>query len=155
MPSEPIVLDKYILYKNPKNFSLIEKTVTIATVLKKFLKILHQKIVYSNSILFAINHKYNNMTKKFYYRVLEGDSVFSIANRFNIPVNLLIYQNNLKEEVCLGDLLYLEVENYTLYSVQPLETFESLAKKFNLSKQRLIEKNNNLPYIFYGLKIFV
>ena len=34
MPSAPIVLERKILYKNPKNFSQIEKIVTIATVLK-------------------------------------------------------------------------------------------------------------------------
>lgn len=39
MPSEPIVLDKKILYKNPKNFSQTEKTVITATVLKNPFKI--------------------------------------------------------------------------------------------------------------------
>ena len=43
MPSGPIVRDKKILYKNPKHFSHIEKTVTIATVLKNFLKIRNMK----------------------------------------------------------------------------------------------------------------
>ena len=36
-PSVPIVRERKILYKKPKNFSLMENTVTIATVLKKFL----------------------------------------------------------------------------------------------------------------------
>ena len=34
IPSAPIVWDKNIRYKNPKNFSLVENTVTMATVLK-------------------------------------------------------------------------------------------------------------------------
>ena len=43
IPSEPIVLDRYMRYKKPKNFSQTEKTVTMATVLKKFFKFSPQK----------------------------------------------------------------------------------------------------------------
>ena len=38
IPSEPIVRDKNMRYINPKNFSLIENTVTIATVFINLLK---------------------------------------------------------------------------------------------------------------------
>lgn len=95
------------------------------------------------------------MSKKFFYRVLEGDSIISISKKFNLPAHVIIKQNNLTSEVLVGDMLYIEICGGLVYSVKPFDTFDSLALKFNTSKQRLIEKNNNLPYIFYGLKIFV
>jgi spore germination protein YaaH len=94
------------------------------------------------------------MSKKFFYRVLEGDSIISIAKKFNLPAQIIIKQNNLTSEVLVGDMLYIEICGGVVYSVKPFDTFSSIAKKFNTTKESLIEKNN-LDYIFYGLDIFV
>jgi hypothetical protein len=80
MPSEPIVRDKYILYKNPKNFSLIENTVTIATVLKNLRKFIPPKVSVVIS-LFVELYKYNKGMKNFFYRVVEGDTVFLLSEK--------------------------------------------------------------------------
>lgn len=94
------------------------------------------------------------MSKKFFYRVLDGDSVLSISKKFSVPVCQIIKQNNLTSEVLVGDMLYIEICGGLVYSVKPFDTFSSIAKKFNTTKESLIEKNN-LDYIFYGLDILV
>lgn len=90
--------------------------------------------------------------KKIFYRVLKNDGVLSIANKFNMPVSLLIAKNNLKKEVEAGDMLYIESEKDALYTVKPSDTLSSLSEKFNVSQSQILLENG-LPYLFYGLKI--
>ncbi len=90
--------------------------------------------------------------KKFFYRVSTGDTLTSIADRFNVPVTLLIYENNLDSEVELGDMLYVQSEECLLYTVQPTDTLQSVAQKFNVDEDK-IRLNNHVDYLFYGLKI--
>ncbi len=102
-------------------------------------------------ILFELKSKYNSGMKKFFYRVQEGDSLNLIAQKFNAPIGRLIFNNNLTKEVSAGDIILIEqAEN--VYLVKPLDTIESLAKKFNLAPQQILEKNH-LEYIFFGLLI--
>ena len=90
--------------------------------------------------------------KKFFYRVCEGDSVFSLSEKFGISVCEIIKQNNLQSEICAGDLLYLEKVRDRPYKVNLSDTLGSLAKRFNLSEQEILEQNG-ISYIFYGLSI--
>ena len=92
--------------------------------------------------------------KKILYRVADGDTVLSLAQRFNMPITKIIKDNNLLKEICAGDMLYLEIEENSLYKVQPCDTLCSIAKKFNTTEQKILE-DNGVPYIFYGLIIKV
>ena len=91
--------------------------------------------------------------KKFFYRVLDGDTVISVAEKFKIPVGSIIELNSLNEESSCGDLLYLEKECKRAYRVKPFDTPQSISEKFNLSETEILKKNNVL-YLFYGLIIY-
>ncbi len=91
--------------------------------------------------------------KKFFYRVQEEDSISSIAHKFNAPIGRLIYNNKLVRDVSAGDIVLVEqVEN--VYLVKPLDTIESIALKFNLDAQEILNKNH-LEYVYCGLLIEV
>lgn len=92
--------------------------------------------------------------KKIFYRVQDGDSLSAISNRFNVPTFYVIKLNNLTAEVCSGDLLYLELLDRRTYTVGATDTLLSLSEKFNIPPQKLLE-DNGVPYIFYGLTIYV
>lgn len=93
--------------------------------------------------------------KKFFYRVACGDTVYSLAEKFGIPVTVLIGKNLIKKEPEEGDLLYLETEDVgRLYSVAPTDTLDSVAEKFCVSPQKILDENC-VPYIWFGLKIKV
>ena len=142
-------------YKNPKHFSQTENTVTIATVLKNFLKKSTPcHIAVYIHILFVANGKYNRGMKKFFYRVIEGDTLTSIATKFTLPVTLLIKLNALTNDVSAGDLLYVETTDRTLYRVKPFDTAELLGQKFGVSPKKILE-DNGVPYLFYGLIIVI
>ncbi len=90
--------------------------------------------------------------KKFYYRVQKDDSVLSISNKFNLCVFTIIENNNLKGEIEAGDILYIQSQSDSLYTVKPCDTIYSICKKFNKKEEELLQENN-VDYIFCGLKI--
>lgn len=93
--------------------------------------------------------------KKFFYRVGEGDTVFSLSQKFSVPVGIIISLNNLTKEIECGDMLYIEKDcGQTVYSVGLYETAFSIGQKFGISPSVLLKKNR-LPYFFYGLTIFL
>lgn len=92
--------------------------------------------------------------KKFFYRVQKEDNIFSLSSRFNVPTGKLIHDNNLKANVLAGDILYIESEQSELYEVQVIDTLESIANKFNVAPEEILQKNY-LPYIFCAVLIKV
>ena len=93
--------------------------------------------------------------KKFFYRVKKEDSIFSLCNNFNLCPFKLILDNNLSCEIAEGDLLYIEQFESSVYKVKPFESLDCLSKKFNISIDELRKINGNLPFVYYGLNIYV
>lgn len=91
--------------------------------------------------------------KKIFYRAEEGDGVLSVAQKLDVPVTKLINDNRLTREIEAGDLLYVEKEEGFYYTVKPWDTMESVAAKFKVRERVIWEKNGEIPYLFYGLKI--
>ena len=93
--------------------------------------------------------------KKFLYRVKNGDSVCSIAQKFNISTNLLIEKNNLKGEVLPYDLLVIENNDGKVYIVGQGEDKNDILNKFNITEKEFCLFNGDIPYVFYGQKIYL
>lgn len=92
--------------------------------------------------------------KKIFYRVLDGDSIISVSQKFFVPVFDLIYENNLKKELQKGDIIIITRPN-NYYVVKPFDTLESVATKFGLTPEKLSFINGGIPYVFYGLVLKV
>ena len=91
--------------------------------------------------------------EKIFYRVRKNQNLLEISNRFNVDVFSVILDNNLVSDVEDGDLLIINKTDGITYSVTPSDTLESIAKKFNTTKESLLHKNRSIPYVFYGIKI--
>lgn len=89
--------------------------------------------------------------KKFFYRVVDGDSVMSVCQKFNCSAGSLIFNNNLKKEVSAGDILLVEKCD-NLYFVKPTDTLSAICKRFNKGEQEILDKNH-IPYLFCGIYI--
>ena len=65
--------------------------------------------------------------------------------------------NSLTSKTLLkGDLLYISTQNALIYVVKPLENINTIAKKLNVTKEQLIEKNNlKSTNLFIGQKLIV
>lgn len=92
--------------------------------------------------------------KKFFYRVGKGETVISIAARFNVPPITIINSNALRDEVSEGDVLFIEETDGKIYDVQPFDTISGVAEKFGVPPET-IAAVNGVDYLFYGLKIII
>ena len=85
-----------------------------------------------------------NKTKDLTYVVKPGDTLYSIAKRYNIHVDKLKEINNLKSNLLkIGEELTIpETKNYKTYVVKDNDTLNSIAIQFNVSIDNLRRLNN-------------
>ena len=84
------------------------------------------------------------------YSVKSGDTLYSIAKKYNTTVNKIKDFNNLlTDELTIGQNLKIPLMNDTEvpttnvnYTVKPGDTLYSIAKEFNTTTGNIIEKNN-------------
>lgn len=81
------------------------------------------------------------------YTIKEGDSLYSIANRYNVNVQDLIDYNNLPSiSVPVGTVIKIpsigDTNNDLIYTVKPNDTLYRIANTYNVSVNDLINANN-------------
>lgn len=85
------------------------------------------------------------------YIVAPGDSLYSIANKFNTTVNDLISYNNLSTtSLSIGQKLFIPstgelpqpTEDYIIYKVQSGDSLYALAQKYNTTMSEIMSLNN-------------
>lgn len=75
------------------------------------------------------------------YRVEEGDTVSSIAQKFGVSIDTIIWENNLKSvgAIKARQILRILPETGVRYKVSRGETVYSIAKKFQVDAQNIID----------------
>ena len=75
------------------------------------------------------------------YRVQEGDTVSSIAQKFGVSIDTIVWENNLKSAASLKPQQILRILPVTgvKYKVSRGETIYSIAKKFQVDAQNIID----------------
>lgn len=83
-------------------------------------------------------------TNKNVYIVQSGDSLWSIAKKFNISVNELKNINNLSTNMLsIGQKLTIpEQDNYEKYAVQSGDSLWKISRQYNVSVEDIIKLNN-------------
>ena len=83
------------------------------------------------------------------YYVKRGDTLYSIAKRYDVSVDEIIKLNNLSNNnLSIGQMLKIPVSimvpdtNYDTYIVKSGDTLYSISKRFNISVDELIKINN-------------
>lgn len=82
------------------------------------------------------------------YTVKKGDSLYSIAKKYNISVEELKAANNLSSNLLtIGQVLVIpeiekEPEDYTIYIVKKGDSLYAIANKYNTTVDKIIEYNN-------------
>jgi murein DD-endopeptidase MepM/ murein hydrolase activator NlpD len=73
------------------------------------------------------------------YQVLGGDTLASIAKKFNISVDSIKWSNDLRNDLIKpGQLLKIPPENGVVYKVASGDTVYSIAKKYNVNAQNIV-----------------
>lgn len=89
----------------------------------------------------------NNSSNKNQYIVQRGDTLYSLALKYNTTVDKLRKLNNLNTNtLTIGQILVLPIETdideYDIYVVNKGDSLWSISKKFNIDINDLIELNN-------------
>lgn len=116
-----------------------------ATQLKNNWKDYAEAVVRAISIY--LNRPYVPQPGESVYTVQKGDSLYSIARKFNTTVDELKRVNNLTtNSLNVGQILKLpteiETENYITYTVKAGDNLYSIARTYNIPLTNLIEFNN-------------
>lgn len=77
------------------------------------------------------------------YEVLSGDNLSSIANKFNITVDTILWANDLnsKSSIHVGQKLVILPVSGLSYKVKTGDTVSGLATKFNVTEKNIIDFN--------------
>lgn len=96
------------------------------------------------------------------YRIEQGDTLESIANRFHVPMAEILRINGLENiyELQPGQILRIPVGNesaFEVYQIQKGDTLYSLAQKYHTTPELLTELNGLEPnaYLYAGETLLV
>ena len=147
----------YIVKKGDSLYSIAQKYNTTVDELKK-LNGLISNIINVGQIL-KLPEK-ENIVDYDLYIVKKGDTLYKIANNYNISVNELKKINNLTSDtLSIGDQLLVPIideSDYTIYIVKKGDSLYSIAQKYNTTVDSIKKLNNlasNLLSINQQLKI--
>jgi len=83
------------------------------------------------------------------YKVTKGDSLWSISQKYNVSLDLILSYNNIKEKdiLSLGQIIKIPQDNlpaadYNMHIVKKGETLWSIAQEYNLSVDLILATNN-------------
>jgi len=116
--------------------------------------------------------KLSKSKKNKVYKVVSGDTIFSIARKYKVSISDLVKLNKLSnkrlihpgDEIKIPSNGYLEAakravatNNKTVYTVQKGDTLYSIAKKFNMKVKKLRSLNNLIknPKLKPGMELSV
>lgn len=146
LPSDSSKDYYYIIRNTPNNETLIvEYGFLDNDADAKRLKSNYKK--YAEAVVRAVTlyggYKYVPVSGSNYYVVKKGDSLWSIARKYNLSVNELKALNNLSSNVLsVGQRLIVGKESSNDYVVSAGDTLWAIARKFNVSVDDIKALNN-------------
>ena len=86
------------------------------------------------------------------YEVVPGDTLYSIARKYNTKVDAIKAFNNLTSNVLsIGQIIQIPLDNtefvYQTYEIKPGDTLYSIARRFNTTVSDIMALNSNLSSI--------
>ena len=100
----------------------------------------------------ATDHIYSTEgKKKITHKVVKGETYYSIASKYDVPVPALIQWNNksISDKIFIGDLLTLYVsptEGFVKHIVKKGETMYKIAQYYGVSVDQILKWNNKVNY---------
>ena len=145
--------DYYYIHRDTPNnetilveYGFVDSTLDDVDLLKNSWQDLAEAVI--KAVCDYINVSYTPINDAGYYKVKSGDSLWSIAKKYNTSVDELKKLNNLSSNLLsVGQILYLpeskkEQDNNDTYIVKSGDTLYAIANKFNTTISDLKSINN-------------
>ena len=152
---EDIEENYYIVKAGDNLYSIANKYNISVNELKSINNLVSDNLYIGQKILLVSNESMNDDN----YIVKVGDTLYSIAKRYNIPVIDLINANNINDNIIVvGQELIIpnNIDNNEIYIVEAGDTLYSIARRYNTTIKDIMDKNNltsNILSIGQELKI--
>ena len=145
-------MNYYTVQKGDTLYGIAKKYNTSVQRIKELNNLSNNTINVGERLLVSSNDDINPM-ECIVYTVKKGDSLYSIAKKYNTTVNELKRYNNLKSELLnIGDRIVIpcNVENdykpgesnYVSYTIEKGDTLYSIANKFGTTVDKIKQDNN-------------
>lgn len=140
---ETVITDTYKVVAGDTLYSIANKLDTTVSELKKINNLTNNTLKIGQ--ILKIPTKTVDVGDTELYQVKVGDTLYSIARKYNISVNELKALNDLiSDNLSVGQLLNVPsgLSSVNSYVVEKGDTLYSIAKKFDISVNKLKEYNN-------------
>lgn len=130
------------LVKKGDSLYLIAKKYNTTPEQLMMLNNLSSTMIYPNQVLF-VPYSSNQGFDYLEYTTMNGDSLKSISDKFNMtPEELMLYNNVYRLELVPNQIIYLNADNY--YVIEDKDTLEGILSKNGLSWQDFLNLNNDM-----------
>ena len=130
------------LVKKGDSLYLIAKKYNTTPEQLMMLNNLSSTMIYPNQVLF-VPYSSNQGFDYLEYTTMNGDSLKSISDKFNMtPEELMLYNNVYRLELVPNQVIYLNADNY--YVIDDKDTLEGILSKNGLSWQDFLNLNNDM-----------
>ena len=126
-------------------YSIARRFNTTVDEIKRLNNLTSNTLSIGQQLLINQNNTIDNNKNIIYYPVKSGDTLYSIANRFNTTIDNIKNANNLTSNtLSVGQILKIpSTTTYVYYTVQAGDTLYSIARKYNITVD-IIKNANNL-----------
>ena len=152
----PYNVNKYIVKKGDTLYSISNKYNVSVNELKQVNNLTKDILNIGQSLIIPTNAKIEEVTDYETYIVNKGDSLYSIAKKFNVKVDDLIKINNLtnntlsiNQQLLIPQGKSLIEEVYSKYVVKLGDTLYSISNKYGVSVDKIKEINNLTSNVLY------
>lgn len=145
----------YIIQRGDTLFSIANKFNVSVDELKKANNLTSNALIVGNELIIPakqledITGSDEEMDMYLNYTVQSGDTLYSIAKKYNTSVNIITDVNNLtNQNLSIGQILKIPTStssieiNYNNYTVQKGDSLYKIANKYNTTVQEIININN-------------
>lgn len=125
-------------------YSIARRFNTTVDEIKRLNNLTTNTLTIGQQLLINQNNTTNNNQNMIYYPIKSGDTLYSIANRFNTTVDEIKRLNNLTTNtLSIGQILKIpSTTNYIYYTVQRGDTLYSIARNYNITVDSIKNTNN-------------
>ena len=143
----PVQIDSHVVKSGETLWSIAKKYNTTVDKLKD-INNLSSNILTINQVLQLPTGNISDITT---YTVKKGDTLYSIAKKFNLTVNELKSINNLTTDILsIGQVLNVKpsnvdipkIEENIIYTVKKGDTLYAISRKYNIPVSEIIDLNN-------------